>query len=283
MDTNEPETSGGPAGTSGAGLRLLSKFGITILMGGMMLQTIVNSLSGIADRRSLGQTDAGWVVWTWETTSLVAWFLLFPIIGRAVTRLQMLRWPMLVMLHLGMRILVSLAHIIAMVTLRKAIYWLAGSLYHFATDTPSSLFYEYRKDFVTYFIIVAVFALVSWISFRTGLDQPALAHEPDSLIVQDGTRHHRILVDEIESLQAAGNYVEIAVRGQIILHRTTLAALELRLSASGLVRIHRSRLVCVAMIRIITSTESGDFDVVLTSGAILRGSRRYRSNLKQFV
>ena len=40
MDTNEPETSGGPAGTSGAGLRLLSKFGITILMGGMMLHTI---------------------------------------------------------------------------------------------------------------------------------------------------------------------------------------------------------------------------------------------------
>jgi DNA-binding LytR/AlgR family response regulator len=62
------------------------------------------------------------------------------------------------------------------------------------------------------------------------------------------------------------------------LHRATLAAVEAELGA-GFVRVHRSRLVRRAAIRRIETDRSGDFTMTLASGAVARGSRRFRATL----
>ncbi|WP_257551433.1 LytTR family DNA-binding domain-containing protein [Sphingopyxis sp. DBS4] len=87
-------------------------------------------------------------------------------------------------------------------------------------------------------------------------------------------------VDEIEHVAAAANYVEITWRGQTLLHRATLTAIESELAAAGFVRIHRSRLVRRDAVRRVVTLKSGDFDVEMASGAMLRGSRRYRGNVE---
>ena len=48
----------------------------------------------------------------------------------------------------------------------------------------------------------------------------------------------------------------------------------------GFARIHRGRLVRRAAVRSIETDKSGDFAVTLASGAVVRGSRRYRSELR---
>src|SRR3546814_20541863 len=96
------------------------------------------------------------------------------------------------------------------------------------------------------------------------------------LAVGDGSVTHHLPVDEIEHVAAAGYYVEIAWKGQRLLHRTTLSAIEAELAGAGFARIHRSRLARKAAIRRVVTQKSGDFDVEMDSGEALRGRRRYR-------
>jgi len=62
------------------------------------------------------------------------------------------------------------------------------------------------------------------------------------------------------------------------LQRSTLAAAEAELGDS-FVRIHRGLIVRRAAVRRIETDKSGDFTVMLASGAEARGSRRYRERL----
>lgn len=97
--------------------------------------------------------------------------------------------------------------------------------------------------------------------------------------MQDGPATHFVPLGEIEQASAAGNYVEIAWRGRTLLHRTTLTALEQAWAPHGFVRIHRGALVRAASVARIETLKSGDFTVELSSGALARGSRRYRAAL----
>jgi DNA-binding LytR/AlgR family response regulator len=58
-----------------------------------------------------------------------------------------------------------------------------------------------------------------------------------------------------------------------------MADIEAELAPCGFVRVHRSRLVRRAAIASTETRQSGDFDIILRSGAVLSGSRRFRRNL----
>jgi DNA-binding LytR/AlgR family response regulator len=90
---------------------------------------------------------------------------------------------------------------------------------------------------------------------------------------------YHIPSDEIEQVQAAGNYVEISWVKRTLLHRATLTAVEAELGKQ-FVRIHRGLLVRRDAIRKIETDKSGDFRLTLASGAEVRGSRRFRSGLR---
>jgi DNA-binding LytR/AlgR family response regulator len=121
-----------------------------------------------------------------------------------------------------------------------------------------------------------VAAIAQWAIARAAT--PA-AGERRVIEISDGAVRHNVPLDEIESVAAAGNYVEIDWRGRSLLHRATLAGVENDLAGQGFVRIHRSRLVRRAAIRRVETRQSGDFEVELDSGVRLKGSRRYRAGL----
>lgn len=108
----------------------------------------------------------------------------------------------------------------------------------------------------------------------------AATHDAIARYPQSAGRWRRSGVLPAASVEAAGNYVEIAWRDRRLLHRATLSAVEATL-APAFVRIHRGRLVRRAAIRTLETERSGDFTVTLASGATLRGSRRYRSDVEQ--
>jgi two-component system LytT family response regulator len=86
-------------------------------------------------------------------------------------------------------------------------------------------------------------------------------------------------VDEIDWLEAAGNYVEVHARGKSYLLRSTISSLEERLDRRRFSRIHRGAIVNVDRVAQIRSDAHGDFDVTLHDGNVLRMSRKYAKAL----
>jgi two-component system, LytTR family, response regulator len=88
-----------------------------------------------------------------------------------------------------------------------------------------------------------------------------------------------VRTEEVEWIEAAGNYAEIHTRGGVHLVRVTIAALESRLDRERFARIHRSTIVRIDRIREIVPEWHGDCQVILDSGATIKMSRSYRDRL----
>ena len=277
MPADADVTSGGLSGTSGG--RRVWIAGGALLAGFVMLDTVVNATSVIDEYRELGRDVPDWMPWTWEISSAIGWLVAMPLIALAALRLRppRLSWPATVATHLALTVPVSLLHVGIMVALRKAVHALMDDWYRLGTDLPAALLYEWRKDAVDYLTVALAFVLIDWIARRT--DVPARPAEPVRIEVRDGSRTTWLAPDDILWAEAAGNYVELHTSGGSLLHRRTLAALERELAPHGFARIHRSRLVRRAAVRTVETNSSGDFDAVLTDGARLGGSRRYRAAL----
>jgi two-component system LytT family response regulator len=110
--------------------------------------------------------------------------------------------------------------------------------------------------------------------------KPEVAHPPDRLVVKSGGRIFFIRTDEIDWVDAAGNYVRLHVKGDAHLFRETMAAMESRLDPSSFVRIHRSHIVNVDRIKEL-QPGTGDHAVVLRSGVKLPLSRGYKDRLQE--
>lgn len=102
---------------------------------------------------------------------------------------------------------------------------------------------------------------------------------PRRFTVRDRERIILVRVDELEAVEAAGNYVQLVTRGRRHLMRQTLMEMESQLDPARFVRIHRSTIVNVDCVREIRPDPHGDADVVLESGARYRLSRAYRIRL----
>ena len=274
-------TNSGGAGTSGLSARALTALLLTAVFLFGLIRIAANVYSYIADREGAGVTVPPTIAWMLEGSSLVAWAVMMIPCWFAVRRIRPPRvtLPWTVAIHALLAIPMSLGHIALMVAFRSALWWLMGLSYHFTAPDGSPLLYELRKDVSAYAELVFILFLVQWLVARYAAP-PAPAARRATLAVGDGAVTHHLPVDEIAHIAAAGNYVEIAWNGQRLLHRATLAAIEAELAGAGFARIHRSRLVRKDAVRRTVTHKSGDFDVEMADGEILRGSRRYRGNVE---
>ena len=102
----------------------------------------------------------------------------------------------------------------------------------------------------------------------------------DRLIVKSGGRLFFLRADEIDYVEAAGNYVRLHVGTQSHLLRETMNAIEARLGRDRFFRIHRSRIVNVERIQEMQPWYNGEYSIVLKTGARLTLSRTYRERLQ---
>lgn len=274
-------TSGGAAGTSGLSARALTALLLTAIFLFGLVRIAANVYSYIADREGAGLATSPTIAWMLEGSSLVAWTVMMIPCWFAVQRIRPPRVPLpaTALIHALLAIPISLGHIALMVGFRTALWRLMGLSYHFTAPDGTPILYEFRKDLSAYVELVFILFLVQWLVARYAAP-PASVPERRVLAVGDGSVTHHLPIDEIEHVAAAGNYVEIAWRGQRLLHRATLSAIEAELAGAGFARIHRSRLVRRDAVRRVVTLKSGDFDVETESGAVLRGSRRYRGNVE---
>jgi DNA-binding LytR/AlgR family response regulator len=105
---------------------------------------------------------------------------------------------------------------------------------------------------------------------------------PATLLVSKGADQCLIRIGRIESVSAAGNYVEIVERGQRYLMRATLKQIEDLLPATEFIRIHRCHLVRRDEIERIKSQPSGNGTVQLRGGQTLPMSKKHKQSLQRY-
>lgn len=103
------------------------------------------------------------------------------------------------------------------------------------------------------------------------------------LFVKCDERLVHVRVEEIDAIEALGNYVKLRVQKTPYVLRASISALESRLDPAMFVRTHRSFIVNVTRIRELVPVSHGDFRIVLDRGLCVPLSRVYRERLQMFV
>jgi len=85
-----------------------------------------------------------------------------------------------------------------------------------------------------------------------------------------------VALDEVDWIEAQGNYLALHVGSAVHLIRETSARLEQRLDPQRFARAHRGTLVALDRIRELRPLGGGDAEIRLADGAWLRLSRSYR-------
>jgi two-component system LytT family response regulator len=103
----------------------------------------------------------------------------------------------------------------------------------------------------------------------------------DRLVVKSGGRVFFLRTEEIDWIEAAGNYVRLHLGTDSHLFRETMNALEAKLDVNRFFRIHRSRIVNIERIQELQPWFNGEYAVILRDGTRLTLSRGYREKLQE--
>lgn len=127
---------------------------------------------------------------------------------------------------------------------------------------------------------------------RSGEEEPASGpgsgeqpgpEPPDRIMVRSSGRIQFVSVQEIDWVEAAGDYVRLHVGDRSHLLRETMKNLEARLEAGQWVRVHRSTLVRLDFVREIRTSDSGHYELVLEDGSRRSLSRSGRERLEEVL
>jgi two-component system, LytTR family, response regulator len=103
----------------------------------------------------------------------------------------------------------------------------------------------------------------------------------DRLAVKETGRIYLLKTEDVDWVEAAGNYLRLHAGTATHLLRETMNSLEGRLDPERFWRIHRSTIVNVDRIRELQPVFHGDYAVILHDGTELTLSRTYRRNLPE--
>ncbi len=108
-------------------------------------------------------------------------------------------------------------------------------------------------------------------------------HPLERFVVKSGGRVFFVRANEIEWIEAAGNYVKLHVGTDSHLFRETMNAIEGKLDPDLFFRIHRSHIVNIERVRELQPWFNGEYVVFLRSGTRLTLSRGYREKLQDRI
>ena len=234
-----------------------------------------------------------WEPWVWEFSSGLVWLLLLvPAIVWFSRRwpLHLDSWRRRLPWYLLASVPISLLHVLAMFGLRMLAYAVVGERYQVGSWLDE-LLYEYLKDVRTYAAILFCIDGYRFLLRRLQGEAQLLAEpdegpplepidHPERLLVRKLGRDFLIATADIEWAQAAGNYVNLHLRGHDYPLRITMATLEQKLDAACFVRVHRSWLINLAHLVSIEPLEGGEALLHMADGKEVACSRRYLPTLK---
>ncbi len=105
----------------------------------------------------------------------------------------------------------------------------------------------------------------------------------ERLVIKSNGRIFFIKVEEIDWIEAEGNYVRLHAGKQSYLLRDTLSSLEAQLDQNCFARVHRSAIVNIDRIQELQPWFHGEYRVLLQDGVELTLTRTYRDRLNEHL
>ena len=103
------------------------------------------------------------------------------------------------------------------------------------------------------------------------------------LAIKDGGEIVLLPFEDIEWVDAAGDYMCVHSKGETHIMRVTMKDLEAKLNASFFLRVHRSTIVNAECVSSVTILPKGEAELLLNGGARLKVSRSYRQNIQHLL
>ena len=102
----------------------------------------------------------------------------------------------------------------------------------------------------------------------------------DRFLVKKLGREFLVRTNEIDWIEACGNYVNLHVGHRVYPLRDTMTRIDDRLAKQGFQRVHRSAIVNLERIVELSQSESGDGEARLAGDVLVPVSRSYRKALR---
>jgi two-component system, LytTR family, response regulator len=105
----------------------------------------------------------------------------------------------------------------------------------------------------------------------------------ERLVIKNNGHVFFLKAEEINWIEAEGNYVRIHTNKESHLLRDTISALEAQLNPGKFLRVHRSAIVNIDRIQELHSWFHGEYRIILNDGSQLTLSRTYRDRLTELL
>ncbi|MEL7296087.1 MAG: LytTR family DNA-binding domain-containing protein [Pseudomonadota bacterium] len=266
-------------------------FELAILTALVLVGCLSNVATESIDLARLGHPQPVLMAWVLEGTShfgllasipLVLWFdRHFP--------LRVATWKVSLPAHLGFSLAFSLVHVGIMFLARVMIFPLLFDSGYGWGDPLGEFFYEYLKDFRTYFLILSIVYLGRFVMLRLQGEAGFLTEQQtnedatptlDRFLVKKLGREFLVKTEDIDWIESAGNYVNLHVEQKAYPLRSTMSQIAERLGEVGFIRVHRQAIVNRERIAELAVFESGDGELTLTNRETVPLSRRFRKQLR---
>lgn len=106
---------------------------------------------------------------------------------------------------------------------------------------------------------------------------------PERLIVKSSGRVFFVRAEDIDWVEASGNYVKIHTKGEAHLLRESMKNMEAKLDPKTFVRIHRSAIVNIDRIKELEPWFHGEYVVIMRDGTRLTASRVFSDRLSAAI
>lgn len=106
---------------------------------------------------------------------------------------------------------------------------------------------------------------------------------PSVLAIKDGSEVTRVPIEQIQWIDAAGDYMCVHAQDGTHIMRRTMKELEDELDPKKFVRTHRSAIVNINYVNKMVSHISGEYHLVLHNGTELKVSRSHRDRVKSMI
>jgi two-component system, LytTR family, response regulator len=148
--------------------------------------------------------------------------------------------------------------------------------------------YTIAEDFYKYILVYGTGVFMAWkISARDNIapDQPQQTLPFLTMIsVGNGKNYVTINTDEILFIDTASPYIHLHTLNGKFLHRETLKSMVVKLNNKQFLRVHKSTIVNLKMVKSYKSRLNGDYDIALENGEFVRMSRNFAGEFKeQFI
>ncbi|MEP7326164.1 MAG: LytTR family DNA-binding domain-containing protein [Gemmatimonadota bacterium] len=102
-------------------------------------------------------------------------------------------------------------------------------------------------------------------------------------VVREGGKISFVRVQDVDWIDAAGNYVRLHAAGRQHLVRDTMKAVEARLDPAIFVRVHRSAIVNIDRVTALEPYFHGEYVVIMRDGSRLTSSRSHSERLRALL